>query len=147
MKIHLTRSPFGLSPATDEDREKLKLLFQKEGYDEVYEIDVRVSRNYRFHCKYMKLFRIAWEYQNEDTHSFFGNMDNWRESIETSVGCCKFEYSLERNEWLPRHKSISFENMEEKDFQDLYERVKYKLFSKWLPEGVEDDFFEALRDF
>lgn len=143
MRIHLVRSPFGLTAATDDDRELIKSLDPNN----VYYVEVKQSRNYHFLCKYMKLFRIAWEYQNEDTQSHFGSMDEWRKTVEVMAGNIEFEYSIEYNDWIPRSKSIAFDKMEEKEFQDLYERVKYILFTKWLPEGVDDDFFEALRDF
>jgi hypothetical protein len=37
--------------------------------------------------------------------------------------------------------------MKEEEFQDLYERVKHVLFTIFLPDIAEDDFFEALKDF
>jgi hypothetical protein len=147
MKIHLCHSPFGLSPATDEDRDLLKLFFQEHGYDEVYEIDVKVSRNYRFHRKYMKLLRTAWEYQNEDTQKFFGCMDTWRKAVEVAAGNFELEYSIADNEWQQKSKSIAFDKMSEEEFQNLYERVKYVLFTDWLPDDVDDDFWEATKYF
>ena len=147
MKIHLCRSPFGLSPATDEDRDKLRTLFREKGYDEVYEIDVKVSRNYRFHCKYFKLFQIAWEYQNEDTQEHFGSMDAWRKTVEVAAGHCDRVWSIEYNSWLEVPRSVAFDKLSEEEFQDLYERVKHVLFTIFLTDINQDDFFEALKDF
>lgn len=143
MKIKLCRSPFGLSGAYDEDREAIKRL----KHDEIYEVDIKEQRNAAFHRKYFALFRIAWEYQNEDTQSFFGCMDTWRKAVEVTAGNFELEYSLDRNEWVQRSKSIAFDKMKEEEFQDLYERVKHVLFTIFLPDIAEDDFFEALKDF
>ena len=147
MKIHLCRSPFGLSPATDEDREKLNILFSNGDHRTVYEIDVKESRNYSFHCKYMQLFRIAWEYQNEDTQSHFGSMDAWRKTVEVAAGHCDRVYSLDYNSWLEVPRSIAFDKLSEEEFRDLYERVKHVLFTIFLPDIAEEDFFEALKEF
>ena len=40
-----------------------------------------------------------------------------------------------------------FDKMKEEEFQDLYERVKHVLFTIFLPDIAEEDFFEALKDF
>ena len=143
MKIKLCRSPFGLSGAYDEDREAIKALDHRL----IYEVDIKLQRNPAFHRKYFALFRVAWEYQNEDTQSWFGSMDAWRKAVEVVAGNFELEYSLDRNEWVQRPKSISFDKMKEEEFQDLYERVKHVLFTDWLPEGVEDEFWEALKEF
>lgn len=143
MKIKLCRSPFGLSGAYDEDREYIKTLDHRL----IYEVDIKVQRNTAFHRKYFALFRIAWEYQNEDTQKWFGCMDTWRKAVEVMAGNFEMEYSIERNEWIQRSKSIAFDNMKEEEVQDLYERVKHVLFTDWLPDDVEDEFWEALKEF
>lgn len=143
MKIKLCRSPFGLSGAYDEDREAIKRL----KHDEIYEVDIKEQRNAAFHRKYFALFRIAWEYQNEDTQKFFGCMDTWRKAVEVMAGNFELEYSLDRHEWIQRSKSIAFDKMSEEEFQDLYERIKYVLFIDWLPDDVDDDFWEATKCF
>jgi hypothetical protein len=143
MKIRLCRSPFGLSGAYDEDREYIKTLDHRI----IYEVDIKEQRNAAFHRKYFALFRIAWEYQNEDTQSFFGCFDTWRKAVEVAAGNFELEYSLDRNEWVQRSKSIAFDKMTEDDFRNLYERVKHILFTTFLPEDVEDEFWEATKDF
>lgn len=143
MKIHLCRSPFGLSGVYDDDREAIKKL----KHDEIYEVDIKLQRNPAFHRKYFALFRVAWEYQNEDTQSWFGSMDAWRKAVEVAAGHCEKVYSLTLNDWVEIPKSIAFDKMKEEEFQDLYERVKHVLFTIFLPDIAEEDFFEALRDF
>ena len=143
MKIRLCRSPFGLSGAYDEDREYIKTL----DYRIIYEVDINEQRNTAFHRKYFALFRVAWEYQNEDTQKFFGCMDTWRKAVEVMAGNFELEYSLDRHEWIQHSKSIAFDKMSEEDFQDLYERVKYVLFTDWLPDDADDDFWEATKYF
>lgn len=143
MKIKLCRSPFGLSGAYDEDREAIKKL----KHDEIYEVDIKLQRNPAFHRKYFALFRLAWEFQNEDTQSWFGSMDAWRKAVEVAAGHCGKAYSLTINDWVEIPKSIAFDKMKEEEFQDLYERVKHVLFTVFLPDIAEEDFFEALKEF
>lgn len=142
MKIRLCRSPFGLSGVYDEDREAIKRL----KHDEIYEVDIKLQRNPAFHRKYFALFRLAWEFQNEDTQSWFGSMDAWRKAVEVTAGHCEKAYSLTLNDWVEIPKSIAFDKMKEEEFQDLYERVKHVLFTIFLPDIAEEDFFEALKD-
>lgn len=143
MKIHLCRSPFGLSGAYDEDREAIKKL----KHDEIYEVDIKLQRNPAFHRKYFALFRVAWEYQNEDTQEHFGSMDAWRKTVEVAAGHCERVWSIEYNSWLEAPRSVAFDKLSEEEFQDLYERVKHVLFTIFLTDVNQDDFFEALKDF
>jgi hypothetical protein len=59
----------------------------------------------------------------------------------------ELEYSIADNEWQQKYKSIAIDKMSEEEFQNLYERVKYVLFTDWLPDDVDDDFWEATKYF
>ena len=106
-----------------DEKKKLKL-------GEVYNVDIKLSRNYRFHKKYFALINLAWEYQNERTQKHFNNSSEaFRKTVEVSAGHYEVVYSIERKEWLHVPKSIAFEKMDEAQFSDLYENVKRVLFS------------------
>jgi len=64
-----------------------------------------------------------------------------------SAGHCDTIYSIHRNEWIETPKSISFDKMDEIEFQDLYDRVKDVLFNVFLKKVSEDEFMKNLVNF
>lgn len=144
MRMAVCVTPQGLVPWGECDYEIFKRL--REG-DEYY-VDVKISRNGAFHRKYMKLFSVAWEYLTEKQQRFFkGNIDVFRKTIEVSAGHCDMIYSIERREWVEVPKSVSFSSLEQKDFEELYERVKDILFATALKNISEEEFNKNLIDF
>jgi hypothetical protein len=143
MEIKLIRTPLGLSPFGDESYDLIRAL----PYDTILTAKIQESRNPQFHKKYMAFFRIAWEYQNEDTQSWFGSVRNFRKTIEVAAGHCDKVYNLELQSWVDIPRSVAYDELEQSEFEDLYERVKQIVFTQFLPEDVEDDFYEATKDF
>lgn len=145
MKLYLMNTEVGLKPMYDSDfDEKKKLKLGK-----VYEAYIKTARNYEFHKKYMKLFRISWEILGEKTHSFFRSVENFRKTIEISAGHYEPVYSIERKEWIEQAKSIAFDKLTEEEFQELYERVKDVLWQIIDSKGLvtEENYNKYLRDF
>lgn len=121
MKIKLLNTLTGLKPLYDEDYEKKKSL--KLG--EAYVASIKTFRNLEFHRKYFTLINITWELLGEKAHLFFkNNIKAFRHSIEITAGSYELAYSFTRKEWIESHKSIAFDNMEQHEFEELYERVK-----------------------
>lgn len=144
MEILLLNTTQGLKPCEDEDYEKKKKL--KIG--EIYRARISKERNYDFHKKYFALIKLAWEYQNERTNDFFkSDIDLFRKTIEISAGHCELVYSIERKEWIEIPKSISFNKMDEHEFQDLYERVKDVIFRIFLKNVSAEEFMNNLINF
>jgi hypothetical protein len=144
MKLFVQNTARGLVPMYDEDyEEKRKLKIGK-----VYEVKIRLARNYEFHKKYFSLITCAWEYQNEKTTAHFkNNIEMFRKTIEIAAGNCDSVYSIARKEWIEIPKSIAFENMDEAEFQELYERVKDVLFSVFLKNIKEEEFMINLANY
>lgn len=144
MKLLLLNTSEGLKPCYDEDydnKKKLKLGF-------VYQVEIKKARNVEFHRKYFKLINLSWEYQNEGVINHFkNNVDLFRKTVEMSAGHCDTIYSIPRNEWIETPKSISFEKMDEIEFQTLYEKVKDVLFSVFLKKISEEEFMQNLVNF
>jgi len=144
MEINLLNTLDGFKLCQDIDYDKKRKL--KLG--EVYSAKITLLRNYEFFKKYYKLIAIAWEYQNEDVQAYFkDSKDKFRESVQIAAGYTDTFYSIERKEWLEKAKSISFENMKEEEFIELYEKVKDVLFKIFLKNISEDDFTKQLIKF
>jgi hypothetical protein len=144
MKIKLLNTVSGLKPLYDSDYDEKKKL--KIG--EVYEATIRLQRNLQFHRKYFGLINCAWEYQNERVIEHFKhNIELFRKTVEVAAGWCEPVYSIARKEWIEVPKSISFDKMDEDEFQNLYERVKDVLFKYFLKNISVEEFEKNLINF
>lgn len=144
MDLYCTNTVRGLVPNYDADFEEKKKL----RIGQVYKVKVTKARNYEFHQKYFALINCAWEYQNEGVQEFFKNNINlFRKAVEVASGHCEQEYSITKNEWVEKSKSISFDKMDELEFQQLYDNVKVVLFSVFLKNISEDEFMKNLVNF
>lgn len=143
LKFHCVRVPYGLVPATDADRDKS--LHMKRG--EVYEVTVKVKRNYRFHCKYFALVNTAWEYLTDAVREHYVNVDNFRHDLEMCCGCCEKVWSISRQEFIEQHRSISFDSMDEAEFSEFYERAKDVLFRLFLTHVDKEEIIAAIITF
>ena len=141
MKIFCTNTAHGLVPNYDSDfDEKKKLKIGK-----VYSCEIRLTRNYEFHKKYFALLNCAWEYLNEATKRFFSESKyGFRKTVEIAAGWYEKVYSFRLKDWVEVPKSISFESMDEGEFNDLYERVKDVLFQTFLRDISEEEFMKHL---
>ena len=119
MKLLLKNTASGLIPIYDDDYEEKKKL--KIG--QVYEASIKLVRNYEFHKKYFALINCAWEYLTEPQMEFYKNKEIFRKIIEVVAGHCEKWYSPELKKWVEIPKSISFDKMDNAEFQDLYSRV------------------------
>lgn len=133
----------GLVPLYDDDfleKRKLKL-------GEVYTAEIKLMRNVDFHRKYFKLIAIAWEYSTEKQQAFIKTKENFRKYLEVTAGHCDLFYSKKVGDWVEIPKSISFESMDNSEFEDLYNRVKDVLFLTFLKHISEDEFMKNLSNF
>lgn len=133
----------GLQPCSDDDHEKMQSLRQGA----VYEVSVKLKRNYKFHCKYFALISLAWEYLPEKICSHYVNIDNFRHDVEMCAGCVERVFSYRDKDFIERHRSISFDKMDEAEFAQFYERVKDVLFATFLSNVGKDEFLSRLIDF
>lgn len=144
MKLLLLNTREGLKPMYDEDYDEKKKL--KIG--EIYDAEIKLPRNLRFHRKYFGLLRCAWEYLNEKQQDFFkNNLEVFRKSLEVTAGWCEPLYDLETQEWHHAPKSISFEKMKEDEFSILYNNVRDILFKIILPNISKEEFERNLVNF
>jgi hypothetical protein len=130
MKLHVIKTQTGLKPAYDSDYE----VYSKIPLNEVFEIEYRKPRNYNFHKKYFALIKLAFENQTD-----YRNLNDLRRDISIVAGYYDEVVNKVTGEVYKMPKSISFAQMDEIEFSELYERTK-DVICKWL--GVTDESIE-----
>lgn len=127
MKLLVKKTNSGLKPMYDSDYE----IYSKIPLGEEFEIDYKKSRNLKFHKKFFALIKLAFENQEQ-----YRLLDELREDLTIQAGYYYEHTNFITGEIKTRAKSISFANMEELDFSNLYESVK-NVISQWL--GIENE--------
>ena len=144
MKLYLIKTNEGFKCCTDQDQEvrsKLKL-------GQVYEVSIKVARNYKFHKKYFALINLTWEYQNENIQQLYNNnIEAFRKTIEIAAGHFEPIWNIKANEWQQAPKSISFATMDNLEFQTLYDNVKNVIYELYLNGISEEEFNKVLESF
>jgi len=123
MKIQVVKTPNGIiKPAYDSDFE----YFKKMPTNEVFEIEYKKQRNVKFHRKFFALLKLAYENQCD-----YRLMEDLREDLLIVSG--NYEEKVNRITGEVRKKaiSISFQNMDNVKFNEVYESVK-EVIVKWL---------------
>jgi hypothetical protein len=144
MKIKLMNTLSGLIPLYDSDYDNKKKL--KIG--ETYIADIKIARNIAFHRKYFALINAAWSLQDEQSQEFFhDNIELFRKTVQIAAGICEKVYSVSRKEWIEIPKSISFNHMDETEFNQVYNSVLDVLLSTFLAHTPRKLFNEILREF
>jgi len=101
-----------ICPAHSGDHDQLSKLPRNE----VLTFDVRRSRNIRFHRKYFALLNLGFD--NQDQYS---NFDHFRKVVQMKAGHFDEVATDKGLVFLPR--SISFSDMDETAFSELYDGV------------------------
>jgi hypothetical protein len=130
MKLHVVKTQSGLKPCYNSDYD----IYSKIPLNEVFEIEYKKPRNYKFHKKYFGLLKLAFENQE-----LFSNITDMREDVTIMAGFFELRENKISGEITKKAKSISFAQMDEIEFSELYERTK-DVICKWL--GVTDESIE-----
>lgn len=113
MKIALVRTLSGFKTAYESDFE----LAKKIKIGEVYEYEYKKPRNYRFLKKFFALVNMVFENQEQYT-----NIEHLRKDLIIESGNYYLRHDLHGVE-IREAKSISFANMTEEEFSELYNSV------------------------
>lgn len=143
MKLNLLNTPSGLKPCYDADYDEKRKL--KLGV--VYEAEIRLVRNYRFHKKFFALINLAWSYLPEKTQNGFRSVDGFRQYVTVAAGHYDTFYSPRRREWVEIPKSIKFGSMDEAEFSTLYDNCRDVIFSIIGRYVTEEEFENNLMQF
>ncbi|MDW6094034.1 DUF1367 family protein [Vibrio rhizosphaerae] len=122
-KLNLVKDISGLKPLGSDDLD----LMQKVPLGSLLECDFSQKRNPKFHRKFFALLNLGYEYWEPETKEWRGhravkNFEVYREQITILAGYFEATYNLDGSVKV-RAKSISFANMDEIEFQELYSKV------------------------
>lgn len=144
MEIHLLRTSTGLRPYTDDDYEEMKKI--KVG--SIVNANIVRPRNVKFHRKFFALIRAAWDSLTEQQRINLRSIDTFREQLLITSGFSEPLYDLNGQKFLERAKSISFANMDEPAFNEVYSRVLDTILTILYADGVtEDEFNNILQNY
>lgn len=122
MKIQLVKTLSGtFKPAFDSGYE----LAKKIPVGEIIEYEWKKKRNIKFHRKLFALLNLA--YQNQEVYN---NIEHMRKDLTVSAGYYDLRHDFEGLE-IREPKSISFDNMDENEFSEFYNRI-VDVIIKWL---------------
>lgn len=139
MKIKCLCTARGLIPLYDDDYDNKKRL--KVG--EVYETDVKLTRNYPFLQKAQSLVSATWSLLDEKQRAAWRSREGLRAYLTVTAGYYEVFYNPRLQEFTEYPKSWSFDKMEENEFQDLYERLKDAVYVV-LGKKVTKEVFERV---
>ncbi len=135
MRILVIKTPRGLLPVYDSDLEN----YCKIPMNEEFEIEYTKKRNLRFHKKMFALYKLAFENQQD-----YRSLDDMRRDITIVSGFYDEVVNKISGDIIQIPKSISFSNMDELEFSELYEKTKDTI-SKWLGisgENIENEIMQ-----
>lgn len=132
MKLYLKKLPGGMLVA-DNDEAAEWLQGAKTG--DVIAAEVTRPRNYRFLKKYIVLLKLAydaWEPMlgEHNGHPIQKNFTRFRKDVAIATGFYELTVNL-RGETRAEAKSISFANMEEEEFNQLFQKTITLFLSKY----------------
>lgn len=126
MRIQLLNTPLGLKPCYPEDYDESKKL----RLGEVYEADIKLQRNPKLHRLFWALMTIGYAYLPGDVQDYyFKGVDGFRKSVLIAAGYTRVFYDIKRQTFVEEAESISFSNMDDAKFRDVYNRCKDVIFS------------------
>ena len=117
MKLTLHNTSHGLIPQYDEDYEEKKKL--KIGQN--YVAEITQPRNLGFHRKFFALVKIGYDNLPEDLIDPHPSFDVYRKMCIVRAGFYRI-YKTERGQFIEA-ESMSFGNMSEERFSELYNRI------------------------
>lgn len=122
MKITLIKQLNGtFKPAYNSDYENAK----KVPLNEPIDFGWKKPRNYKFHKKFFALIELV--YQNQEVYN---NKEHLRKDLTISAGFYDIRHNFEGVE-IYEPKSISFANMDDVEFSELYNRF-VDVVVQWL---------------
>ncbi len=137
MKISVIKTLGGLKPYDTKAEE----VFSKVGINDVIMIDITRPRNVRFHRKLFALIRLVFENQEH-----YNSQDDLREDLTIEAGYFTKVVNHFTGEERYKAKSISFANMDELEFSELYGRfldTVVRVFG-WDGKDIEENIAEFI---
>lgn len=146
MEILLYNTPSGLKPCYDEDYDEKKKL--KIG--EIYKAKITIPRNIKHHRKFFAMLKTCWEYQSEERRAkmFQNSFDLFRQTVLLAAGISNRIWDVNAKRFIDIPKSISFSNMTQTEFDEVYNRCFDVLCSTFVSHvsryELESNFYNFL---
>ena len=146
MELLLYNTPSGLKPCYDEDYEEKKKL--KIG--EIYKAKITIPRNINHHRKFFAMLKTCWEYQSEERRAkmFQNSFDLFRQTVLLAAGISNRIWDVKEKKFIDIPKSISFSNMTQTEFDEVYNRCFDVLCSTFVSHvsryELESNFYNFL---
>jgi len=116
--MRLIKTSQGLVPYSDEDVED----YRRVGIGDILRAKALDERNVQHHRKFFALIRVVFDNMPEQYDKHFPTQDDLRHELIKRAGFYKEYTDLKGNKQY-RADSISFDNMSQKRFEQLYSRV------------------------
>lgn len=145
MKINFTKYPGGvLHPATDIEAERMNRF--KTG--EMYEIDIKNSRNAAFHRKVFAFFTFCFEHWQDDRQfvSYEAQFNRFREELTITAGYYDKVFNFQ-GELRLKAKSLSYGQMSQEEFEQLYIALVNAASKTIFKADIDDDIYQQLMSF
>ena len=126
MKIVLQKINNSAYPVDETSQERFAKIANKSEFI----VDVKLSRNPKFHRKVMSLIRLVFNNMPEQYH--FPEIEDVLDEIKLKAGYFK-KHVTTKGEALYFPKSISFESMDEYQFNEFFERILDVIVKDFLP--------------
>ena len=107
-----------------------------------------MPRNPRFHRLFFALIHTGYAYIPGDVQDYyFKSVEGFRKSVLIAAGFTHVFWDIQRQSFIEEAESISFSNMDEARFKDVYERCKTVIFNLISKYVTEEDFEKNLSNF
>lgn len=142
MKICLQNTTSGLIPLYDSD------LFEKKKLKigQIYEVEIKKARNVQFHKKFFALIKLAWLNMPEKYDGIYPHPENLRKAFLIEAGYFETYYLIDGTQ-IMEAKSIAFDNMDELEFREVYDRVLGLILKHILPYNTNEEVEQELINF
>ena len=144
MKINTIKQPGGvLVPASDMDSDSLTKF--KTG--EMYEIEMKLPRNPKFHGKVFTFFQYCFAHWKSDREFMDekGQFDVFRKHMTAIAGFRDEYYGIDGRVRIEA-KSLAYSSMEQEEFESVYQALIQVAMQK-IFKGSDDQVYNKLVSF
>lgn len=144
MKINVIKHPGGtLTPANDMESDKLVKF--KTG--QMYEVDMKLTRNPAFHGKVFAFFNFCFKYWASDKGHMeeSGQLDAFRKELTVLAGYYDTYYNIDGDVRLVA-KSLSYASMDPETFEACYKALISAAMVN-IFKGADDRIYDQLVGF
>lgn len=128
MKIYCRVTENGLIPLYDSDMEQKRKL--KIGSD--VEVDIKKARNYKFHKRFFALLGLTFDNLNENLQKELGIYTEDDLLIRLKIDLNHYKVVRYENLGCIALDSISFEKMDQYEFEEFYKRAANQIINVYL---------------